>query len=307
MRVVRALFLTLMVVLLAAGLLVAQIGLAARLTVMSPRFVIGTMDRLGLYEPVIDAAAAAAAPPPGSASSSGAAIVISAAKQALAPQLVIQTLDEALSNAVRLIREPAGPHRLDVNLFAVREAFLAALLQAGQEHHATQSQLRQLEKDIRVQMPDTVDLVELWQLDTASLAAFSRAYSLAVRGLMVAVAAAVVLVALIIVIGRRALGAWLSAPLLISGCAMLGLAATGAFFGLPWAARAGELQQALPSALDVNVILDAGSKLGHAVVRICGVIAVCVLAVGCAVLLVHRFSGRAPASVPSHEHGRLGR
>jgi hypothetical protein len=295
MRAIRALFLTLMVAVLTIGLLCLQFAAILRLTLLSPSFVVGALERVGFYDVAVDAALAAAAPPPGSSNYESAMIIIEAAREALEPEPVLQILYEALSQAMQVLTDPTAPRRITVDLRPVRDAFIASLLQAGQEHQATSKQIKGIESELRRMIPDTMDLVSQFGLDAAQLEGLARFYAQASRAALIFVGALVLLSVLVALVARRAWRSWLAAALLVSGLAVLASALFAAVRAPHLLAKTVDLSRVLPPSVEASTVTEFVLGFGRAVLLVAGAVGLVVAAAGCVLAWLGRKTARPSA------------
>ena len=226
MRFLRALFLTVVSLLLLVDLAVLQVGVGIDRTVLNPGFVLATMDRTHFYDAARDLMVTGLAPPPGTASPAEAKIVAAAVAEALTPDLLRAQAQVIVPQVYALVEHPTPAPAVTVDLTAFRENLLAAMEKLAREAGATARQLASVRAGVKSAIPAKLDLLQQLQVDPARLAELTTYYryfhaALAGTGVLMLVLALLAVWAA----GRRAWGAWLGVPFILSGLAV-GTAAT---------------------------------------------------------------------------------
>lgn len=227
MRVLRAFFLVIFTVVLLLDLVVVQVGVGVELTLLSPGFVLATMDRTDFYDAARDVALAELAAAPGSLPKAQAQILQATLAEAITPDFLRAEAQVIVPQLYALVTAPGPSPQLVLDLTALRDRLAAALEKVGKQAGMTARQLSAARAGLLSNLPERLDVLKAGKVDPASLAAAAAAYRdfrLAVAG--TAGVAVVLGLVVALVAGRRAWGAWLGWPLLVSG-AVVAAGATG--------------------------------------------------------------------------------
>ncbi|HEY3314675.1 MAG TPA: hypothetical protein VGL40_05255, partial [Bacillota bacterium] len=197
MRFLRALLLTVFLLVLLVDLVVVEVALGLNGTVLSPGYVIGGLDRAGAYQTFRDLAVKSLTE---GATDQSAKIMAEAVAEAATPELLRSQVQIILPKLYGLVKDPQPQPTLVIDLTEFKATFLASIERRAKELGAPKSVIAEVKAELSAAVPKQLDLIKSLRLDPQDLTAIAGYYHTYQSGLAGAAVLAIVLIILIVVL-----------------------------------------------------------------------------------------------------------